>query len=250
VSSTLGSRPRPAVPHIGALSLGAVPRVVVSFTGGATRASVTALARAGLDVAELRVDRFVSVDTERVLAELAGFDGTPVLATIRARSEGGAYPGTESERLALYRALVPRVDALDVEIGSAIASEVASTAHAHGKLVVGSYHDFARTPDAATLAAVIARGTALGADVVKLATTPQDARDVRLLASVLISHAEEANLVVIGMGEHAVATRLLFPALGSLLTYAFRDEPTAPGQLSLDELAPLVRRLFGGEHKT
>lgn len=135
---------------------------------------------------------------------------------------------------------------MDVEIGSAIASEVASAAHAHGKLVVGSYHDFARTPDAATLATVVARGTALGADVVKLATTPQDVRDVRLLASVLISHAEDANLVVIGMGERAVATRLLFPALGSLLTYAFRDEPTGPGQLSLDELAPLVRRLFGG----
>jgi 3-dehydroquinate dehydratase-1 len=51
------------------------------------------------------------------------------------------------------------------------------------------------------------------------------------------------GLIVIGMGDAGVASRVLFPALGSLLTYAAAGTQTAPGQLALDEAVALLRRL-------
>jgi 3-dehydroquinate dehydratase-1 len=66
---------------------------------------------------------------------------------------------------------------------------------------------------------------------------------VRSLARLLVS-TEDIGLIAIGMGDRAVATRLLFPALGSLLTYAHAGAATAPGQIPLDEMQSLLRRLF------
>jgi 3-dehydroquinate dehydratase type I len=177
-----------------------------------------------------------------VLATLERFAGVPTLATIRHADEGGGFRGSEVERLALYRALVPRVDAVDVEVAAEIAPPVIDAARDAGKLAIASFHDFAKTPAPAALDAVVARGRALGADVVKIAATVAGADDLRALARLLLAH-EDAGLVVIGMGARGVASRVLFPLLGSLLTYAAADTQTAPGQLPLDDLVALQRQL-------
>lgn len=229
--------------RIGSLELGVRPCVAVPFADRSTRAEVLALAQRGLDVAELRVDHFARFDRAHVLAQLDVFAGVPVLATIRSAAEGGGWPGTEAERLALFRALIPRVDAVDVEIASEIARDVVGAARGAGKLAVASFHDFAKTPGDGALADVLARGRALGADVVKIATAVAGPGDVRSLARLLVS-TEDIGLVAIGMGDRALATRLLFPALGSLLTYAHAGAATAPGQIPLDEMQSLLRRLF------
>ena len=43
------------------------------------------------------------------------------------------------------------------------------------------------------------------------------------------------------MGEAWKQTRVLFPKLGSCLTYGFLDKPTAPGQMSAEELLRQLR---------
>jgi 3-dehydroquinate dehydratase-1 len=216
--------------------------VAVPFDDRATRAGVAALAARGLDVAELRVDLFGSAERDHVLGLLPAFAGVATLATIRSAAEGGGWKGPEPERLALYRALAPRVDAIDVEIASAIAGEAIAAARDAGKLAIASFHDFAGTPDAGALDAVVARGRALGASVVKIATAARGSADLRALARVLVAH-DDVGLVVVGMGDAGVASRVLFPALGSLLTYASADTQTAPGQLPIDDLVALLRRL-------
>jgi 3-dehydroquinate dehydratase-1 len=215
----------------------------VPFADAATRAEVLSLAQQGLDVAELRVDHFARVDAAFVLARLDVFAGVPLLATIRSAAEGGGWKGSEAERLALFRALLPRVDAVDVEIASEIASDVVRDARRAGKLAIASFHDFAKTPGAGALADVVARGRALGADVVKIATAVAGRDDLRSLARLLID-TDDIGLIAIGMGDAAVATRVLFPALGSLLTYAHAGTATAPGQIPLVEMQQLLRRLF------
>jgi 3-dehydroquinate dehydratase-1 len=217
--------------------------VAVPFADRTTRAEVLALARRGLDVAELRVDHFARFDPAHVLAQLDAFAGVPVLATIRSAAEGGGWQRPEAERLALFRALIPRVDAVDVEIASEIARDVVGAARGAGKLAITSFHDFAKTPGDGALADVVALGRALGADVVKIATAVAGPGDVRSLARLLVS-TEDIGLIAIGMGDRAIATRLLFPALGSLLTYAHAGAATAPGQIPLDEMQSLLRRLF------
>jgi 3-dehydroquinate dehydratase-1 len=215
----------------------------VPFADAATRAEVLSLVQRGLDVAELRVDHFARVDAASVLAQLDVFAGVPLLATIRSAAEGGGWKGTEADRLALFRALLPRVDAVDVEIASEIARDVVRDAQRAGRLAIASFHDFARTPGAGALAAVVARGRALGADVVKIATAVAGRDDLRSLARLLVDPSD-IGLIAIGMGDAAVATRVLFPALGSLLTYAHAGNVTAPGQIPLVEMRQLLRRLY------
>jgi len=227
--------------RIGGVRLGGRPVVAVPFTDRATRAEVGAAAARGMDVAELRVDLFATSEPSRVLAVAPIFAGTATLATIRCAAEGGGWKGSESERAALYRALLPHADAIDVEIASAIARDLVAEARSREVLAIASFHDFAATPDAATLDGVVARGRALGADVVKIATHVADRRDLRTLARVLVAH-DEVGLIVIGMGERAAASRVLFSALGSILTYATTETQTAPGQLPLDELVAALRR--------
>ena len=229
--------------RIGALELGTRPRVAVPFADTATAAELRALVLQGLDVAEARVDHFARVDADSVLARLGVFAGVPLLATIRSAAEGGGWKGNEAERLALFRALLPRVDAVDVEITSEIAGDVLRAARDRGKLAIASFHDFAKTPGAAALADVVARGRALGADVVKIATAVAHRDDLRALARLLVE-IDDVGLIAIGMGDAAVATRVLFPALGSLLTYAHAGNATAPGQIPLAEMQQLLQRLF------
>jgi len=229
---------------LGSLELGALPRIAVPFSDRAGRGEVQALRRRGLDVAELRVDRFADPAPARVLAQLDKFTGLPTIATIRIRAEGGGWIRGEAERLALFHALAPRVAALDVELAAGeIRAEVVAAAHQASGLAIVSHHDFGGTPEPGELADVVGRGLEAGADVVKIATAVRDPADVRALASAALAHGG-ANLILIGMGEAGVATRLLFAALGSLLTYASAGEATAPGQLLFDEMLALMRRLF------
>jgi 3-dehydroquinate dehydratase-1 len=228
--------------RIGALRLGERAVVAVPFTDRATAAEVRAAAARGMDVAELRVDLFASCEPAHVLAVLPAFAGVPLLATIRCAAEGGGWKGAEGDRLALYRALLPHAGAVDVEIASAIARDACAAAREAGVLAIGSFHDFARTPDTAALEDVVARGRALGADVVKIATAVAGPQDLRALARVLVAH-DDVGLIAIGMGERGAASRALFPALGSLVTYASVETRTAPGQLPLEELVALLRRL-------
>lgn len=229
--------------RIGSLALGGAARVAVPFDDAPSREAVQALRARGLDVAELRVDHFATREPARVRAELAKYDGLPTLATIRIPAEGGAWAGDETERARLYLALLDAVDAVDVELAAAaVRREVLPAARAAGRLTIVSHHDFAATPPPAALAEVVRRAEDAGADVVKIAAAVRGPEDVRALAGVLVAPAAIGRIVV-GMGEAALATRVLFPALGSLLTFAHAGRATAPGQIPLDELVALLDRL-------
>jgi 3-dehydroquinate dehydratase-1 len=113
---------------------------------------------------------------------------------------------------------------------------VITAAHAHGCLAIVSFHDFETTPSESELTATIADARDHGADLVKLATMARDTDDLRTLARVLTDD-HGVGLIVIGMGESGAASRLLFPFLGSKLTFASAGRATAPGQLPLAQVA-------------
>src|SRR5262245_14212507 len=113
---------------IGSLVLGTRPRVAVPFTDHATRPDVADAVARGCDVAELRADLCSAFGADHLLAALAPLAGVPTIATIRHADEGGGWRGSEADRLALYRALLPSVDAVDVEIASEIGPAVLAAA--------------------------------------------------------------------------------------------------------------------------
>ncbi|MBM3289584.1 MAG: type I 3-dehydroquinate dehydratase [Candidatus Hydrogenedentes bacterium] len=229
--------------QFGPLPLDGAPRIAVPFRDGNSATSIAGAVRLGMDIAELRIDQFADRETRHVLAEIEKFRAVPVLATIRSAAEGGAWADGDDARLALYRAVLPHVAAVDVELSSApILPQVIAEAHALGKPVVVSFHDFARTPPRDTLDGIARDARCAGADIVKIAAMCAAPDDVRALASFTIEHARE-GVVVIGMGAGGVATRVLFPALGSLFTFAAYGEGTAPGQLQLAEMAAIFKQL-------
>ena len=166
--------------------------------------------------------------------------GRPVLLTIRDAREGGAWRGSEEERLALYLEGLHAVSAVDVEIGAGIMKSLASAAHRRRVWVVGSFHDFEATPTLAQLKAVEKRGRRMGADVVKMAAmvnTPAD------LAQLLAMPANaKGPICVLGMGPLGSISRVTLPCAGSCLAYGSLVQATAPGQMSCRQLAKELAR--------
>ena len=69
------------------------------------------------------------------------------------------------------------------------------------------------------------------------------ASDIKTLEQ-LLAKKWEVPLCVIGMGPLGTSTRVSFACSGSCLTYGYVDTPSAPGQLSAQELVAQLRKLF------
>jgi len=228
--------------RIGAVVLRARPVIVAA--GG--EAEVDALTRAdGADVVELRADLFADPTVERVREALVRLraGGRPIVLTARGADEGGR-PMPEARRRAIYEETLGLADAIDVEIASATLLEtLVPAARRAGKTILLSTHDFRATPPRAELLARVDRGFEAGADVAKVATHAATLDDLQVLIDVTRS-VVPAPIAMLAMGPCGPLSRLVLPAAGSLLTYAAVGTPTAPGQLPLATLAPLVRELF------
>ena len=212
---------------IGAVRLSTdMPRIVAA--GG--QADLDALATAdGADLVELRADLFEDPRPTTVVAALE-----------RLRAAGRP----EGARRELYAAGLAYADAIDIEIAStALASELVPRAHAAGRTVILSAHAMDGTPPADALLPFVDRAEAMGADVTKLAATARDLEDVRTMLAVTLA-TRQRGIVTVAMGPAGTLARVLLPAAGSLFTYGHVGTPTAPGQLTVTELATLVRRFF------
>ena len=166
--------------------------------------------------------------------------GRPVLLTVRSAREGGRWRGREAERTALLLRGLDAAAAVDVEIAAPAFGLVAEAARQRGVAVVGSFHDFRAVPDAARLAAVEARGRALGADVVKIAARVRSAADLARLFA--LPAQATGPICVLGMGPKGTLARVALPAAGSCLAYGALEVATAPGQLRCRDLAKELAR--------
>jgi len=227
---------------IGGVPLGGRPRIVAA--GG--EVELDDLARAeGADLVEVRADLFHEPEPPRLTDAVVRLRtaGRPIILTVRSAAEGGR-PLPDERRAALYRAGLSQVSAIDVEIASAdLIADLVPRARAAGRTVLLSAHVLDHTPPAAALLALVDQAVALGADVTKVVTRARDLDDVRTLLEVTLA-ARPRPIVCFAMGEMGTLSRVLFPAAGSLLTYAAVGTPTAPGQLPLGELVGLIRRFF------
>ena len=223
---------------------GRIPRVAVPFRDGVTEPQIAGARRAGMDIAELRIDHFSDCTRGHVLEVVRRFAGTPVLATIRSQAEGGKWTSPEKARAALFEEILPAVDAIDIELSSSsILTQVVEAARAANKPVVVSFHNFEETPSLDSLDSIANRAVASGADIVKVAALTTTPEDVQVLAQFTLRHRDK-GVVTIGMGDTGMPTRIFFPLLGSLFTFASFGEGTAAGQLSLEETTRLLHTFY------
>ena len=219
---------------IGQLDL-ATPRIVVAVDDTVSQTALRAALDAGADLVELRVDTFTDTHIDAVTQAVQCFSDVPTLGTIRYAAEDGSWQGTEAERLALFKAILPHVDAIDIEINAdEIRDEVIAAAKVAGKTVITSFHNFKSTPSQEALQVIAQAGRDAGADIVKVAVYCATDADLQRLARFTLDN-NQAPVVSIGMGPAGAVSRIFFPALGSCLTYTFLGAPTAPGQLNCDD---------------
>jgi 3-dehydroquinate dehydratase / shikimate dehydrogenase len=163
------------------------------------------------DLVELRLDK---VRDPNVAGALEGRT-RPVVITCRAAWEGGGFTGSEDERRRiLSEALEFGADYVDIEWRARFDDLV----NRGGRRVVLSSHNFdGMTRDLPEQLRVM-RGATAG--IAKVAVTPQRLADCAALLALGAEAVRDSRIIVIGMGDYGLATRLLAGRFGSAWTYA------------------------------
>lgn len=189
-----------------------------------------------IDGIELRLDYFGPID-QKALASFLQNCKLPVMLTVRRKDQGGYFPGTEEERLALIESLCslhPAYVDLEYDVPSDYRKRLFES-YPH-ICFLSSYHDFSGSP--VDFGELYAKVQTPYAQIHKIAVTASSSLDALRLLAFVKMHALEKKIVGIAMGEEGRITRILAPVVGSCLTYATLSEEgiTAPGQLNAREL--------------
>jgi len=187
------------------------------------------------DIIEFRLDALVPqlANVKEVLLKLKN-SPLQTLITARCNEEGGAGGDHElsiEQRCQLIKGLAPLATFVDIELANYYAMrEAAEYAQSMSSLVIASFHDFKRTPEASVLKDKIKQATDSGADIAKIAVYHNSVEDIFTCAKVL-QESQSIAVSIMGMGPLAPTSRLLYAQLGSVLNYGYLgDKPTAPGQ--------------------
>jgi len=110
------------------------------------------------------------------------------------------------------------------------------------KKVILSYHDFTGTPDRRSLEARMLLMRGLGADVVKVAVTPKDMKDVLELLAITeeMSQNMDVPIITMSMGRLGIISRLLGEVFGSAVTFASVTGTSAPGQIGIGDTRDML----------
>ena len=220
--------------HVGPLNVTKRTAVVGSIASADALDISVEDAQRKCDIVEIRLDQMIErgegwIKKCRVLHDR----GIPLLLTLRHESEHGNWAGSNRQRLAILKRAQPMIALVDVEIEQdAVPGAVRLLSDL---VIIGSFHDFAATPEDDRLDAIVQRGHVEGAHIVKLATWVEDDRTLARLESLILRHPT-IPLAVVGMGPMGPESRLRLPRVGSCLTYGYLDVEIAPGQVSAGEL--------------
>ena len=227
---------------------------------GAVREEVlreAVLAReAGADLVEWRVDHYREVFSFDEVAETLvliheRLDGLPLLFTFRTLAEGGEQDISIRQYRDLYEHVIHTglVDMVDIELfkveslGKRLIEEIKSL---NIPLIISS-HDFKETPADPVLLYRLNVMEHFGADIGKLAVTPNNERDVlRLMELTRRANAfVSMPIITMSMGNLGKISRLVGGTTGSVMTFGSlsSDSTSAPGQLPVKALKQIIQLL-------
>lgn len=193
---------------------------------------------------ELRIDRFrdqTPTAIERTLHRRKEL-GLPLIVTVRNDpAEGGVAGIDEDRKEEIFRLSAPVASLFDIELSSPRRDRLIRLAKEARVSVIVSHHDFEKTPEAAELERIASACREAGADIVKIAAHAASMDDLFRMLDFTRGHRNEP-IITISMGPCGGLSRLLFPAAGSLYSYTFLDQPSAPGQIPAPQLVDDFRR--------
>lgn len=220
---------------LGHLALDKNPRIAVVVTDRQRAARIKALPA---DILEIRADLFKSFAIDYLKAKILEFKKTrlPLILTVRReKSEGGRMRLSNAAKFKIFQAVISLVDAVDIEIKSALFLKVLRLARRNKKIVIASYHNFCASPSEKILEGVLTTAKKKGADIIKIATYAKSRDDIYRLMRFTYTH-RRSHLITMSLGKLGSVSRLAFVLAGSLLTYSSVDKPLAPGQVPLARL--------------
>ena len=171
----------------------------------------------GASLVELRMDLLKYPNIESLIQ----CSGLPVIATDRKNPEN------------LIQAIKAGCDYIDIDLSNNVKKQLIKQARMNNCKVIISLHDYEKTPSSLTL-------DNNEGDFLKIATTINSAKDSVQLLSLL---NQRGNLIVVGMGEKGLYTRIVAPLMGSFLTYAYVEKTTAPGQLNVEDMVEIYKKM-------
>ena len=210
----------------------------------------------GCDFLEWRRDHFMpgelltAAEEQDLLDEIKSrMPDQGLIYTFRSHQEGGVCETTDEIRAAAVIAAINsnRVDYVDVELNNdpAFLERIKGALNTSETRWLVSHHNFEKTPPIAEINAVFSAMEGAGGDVLKLAVMPQSTDDVRHLIQATLTYNEKSRkpMIAIAMGSLGAITRIAPDLCGGSLTFAAGAGKTAPGQLSLEEIIDLRKRM-------
>lgn len=234
-----------------------MPKICVPIVGR-TREEILKAAQeitsTSADLVEWRVDWFESVfdmeEVQKLSEELRNVLGEmPLLFTFRTKNEGGEKEISFEyyKELLLSVASASFVDMIDVEIFiNANIKDFVTDLKERDVKVVGSNHDFAKTPEKEEIIRRLCHMQEVGVDVPKIAVMPKSQKDVLTLLSAteeMVSEHAKCPIITMSMAGLGAVSRVAGEAFGSAITFGALQKASAPGQINVEELKKILETL-------
>lgn len=191
------------------------------------------------DYAEVRFDFLKTEDIPQALENIKR-DLKKVVCTLRPKSEGGKFEGSEKERIAILK-LISEYNPflLDVEFNTIKKNkELVKYLKSTNTRLLVSWHDFKKTPNFSELKNKMTQMSKFSNNV-KIVTTAKSAKDSTITLQ-LYNQNKKNSLIAFAMGDNGKLSRILCLYLGSPYTYVSLGKPIAPGQFSVDEVKKII----------
>lgn len=236
------------------------PKICVPITAATLKQAVeqaeylAGALRPDVDLAEFRIDYLKDAKKTEFLHETLtevkrALNNIPLLCTFRTLKEGGEMMVSDYEyEDILVQCIQSKViDLIDVEIfrGAELFKKIVSEAHKQNIYVIGSNHDFSKTPAKDEMVSRLMMIEREGADIAKLAVMPKDREDVLALlnACSIARTCMDIPLIAISMGRLGMISRLSGELLGSCITFGSGAASSAPGQIAAGKLRKILELL-------
>ena len=197
-------------------------------------------ALANSDYAELRLD-FLKPNQIPFCLNLVKKYLKRCICTLRPKTEGGKFQGTEKERISILK-LIAEFEPylLDVEYNTLKKNqELQKYLKTTRTNILVSWHDFVKTPNDQTLRLMLQKMSKFSNNV-KIVTTAKTIEDTIRILSLYKIHTNKIRLISFAMGDYGRMSRILCTKLGSPYTYVSSGKPIAPGQFSLKEMKNII----------
>ncbi len=196
------------------------------------------------DYVEIRLD-FLKTDEIPKTLESIKKNLEKTVCTLRPKSEGGKFEGSEKERIAILKLIAEyNPFLLDVEFNTIKKNkELEKYLKSSKTKLLISWHDFKKTPKFSELRSKMNQMSKFSHNV-KIVTTAKSVDDSTRILQLYRNNGKN-KLIAFAMGDNGRISRILCLYLGSPYTYASLGKPVAPGQISIDEIKKIINLKIG-----